>query len=260
MLFSCLVRSQALVSVGDESHAVLEGPLHPARRGWVSNHADGTELSESEFNALRRSFHESARYNDGRPVPPGTAVRLLEKTPKNCLRIPLLRRMFPDAQFVVLHRDGRPNVSSLLEGWRAPGRFESYDLPVPLSIPDYEGQRWCFLLPRGWRQLRKRPLVDVAVAQWAAAVDAIHDALRDPEFAARAIEVHYEHLAAEPSPALRAVAEFLDLPLRDIAPEGATIPVINAVAPPNPEKWRSHEAELESALAAIAQRQPHLVI
>ena len=41
--------------------------------------------------------------------------RLLEKTPRNALRIAFFSAMFPNARFVVLHRDARENIASMGE-------------------------------------------------------------------------------------------------------------------------------------------------
>lgn len=45
-------------------------------------------------------------------------IRLLEKTPANCFRIPLLAHLFPDGLFVFLVRRPEDTVSSLMEGWK----------------------------------------------------------------------------------------------------------------------------------------------
>src|SRR5262249_6051022 len=58
----------------------------------------------------------------------------------NCLRIPFLRALFPDARFVFLRRDGRATISSLIEGWRAGSRYETYRLPAPLPIAGTKGR------------------------------------------------------------------------------------------------------------------------
>ena len=47
----------------------------------------------------------------------GCALRFLEKTPKNVLRIPFIERIFPDALYVFLWRDPRGNLASIMEAW-----------------------------------------------------------------------------------------------------------------------------------------------
>ena len=63
--------------------------LHPAAHGWDSNAstaADATRLVAALHDALPRRAPRPRR-----PPPAGRPVRLLEKTPKNALRVPFLR-------------------------------------------------------------------------------------------------------------------------------------------------------------------------
>src|SRR3546814_10013173 len=86
---------------------------------------------------------------------PATRVRMLEKTPKNALRIPLLRKVFPDARFIYLHRDPRQVLGSMLDGWQS-GGFRMYS-----TLPGWQGPAWSFLLVPGWRELSGKPLEDI---------------------------------------------------------------------------------------------------
>lgn len=43
--------------------------------------------------------------------------RLVEKTPSNCVRVPFVRAIFPDAQFIHLIRDGRASAVSARVQW-----------------------------------------------------------------------------------------------------------------------------------------------
>ncbi|MBK7216095.1 MAG: sulfotransferase [Candidatus Promineofilum sp.] len=70
-----------------------------------------------------------------RLAPPGHSIRLLEKTPENCLRLPFLQALFPDARVLFLVRDGRANVHSLLEGWRQPRPLSRLPHPRPRHQP-----------------------------------------------------------------------------------------------------------------------------
>jgi hypothetical protein len=249
LLYSALCRHPALWNVGGESHEILEGPLHPTRWCWTSNAVAAGALSTTALGELRDDFASNARRLDGSGAPEGAAIRLVEKTPKNALRIPFLRELFPDARFVVLRRDGRAAVSSLLSGWRAPGRYESYDVPAKLRIGGYSGGRWCFLLPPAWRELVDRPLVEVCAAQWRSAVDAIDAAL--PELRADGVvaELSYEDLVAQPAKVLRRVCQELALDWSNNIVDGdGELGVVNAVEAPAPDKWQAAASELEPVL------------
>ena len=52
------------------------------------------------------------------PFARSRTIRLLENTPENCLRLPFLLEIFPDARAIYRLRDGRPNIHSLMEGSR----------------------------------------------------------------------------------------------------------------------------------------------
>jgi LPS sulfotransferase NodH len=107
LLFETLARSPGFHTIGGESHEVFESvaALHPASHGFGSNRLTEDAADPATAEAIRDGFRARLRDRDGSPVPAGTeAVRLLEKTPKNALRIPFLRAVFPDALFIYLFR------------------------------------------------------------------------------------------------------------------------------------------------------------
>ena len=67
--------------------------------------------------------------------------------------------MFPDARFIVLWRDPRENLGSIMEAWRS-GRWKTYN-----GLPGFDGP-WSLLLPPGWHAMNGRPLEDIAAFQW----------------------------------------------------------------------------------------------
>ena len=80
---------------------------------------------------------------------------MLEKTPKNALRIPFIRKTYPDALFVYLYREPRDNVSSIMEAWRS-GRFVMYP-----DLPGWQGLPWSLLLiPGGMALLGVEPTLN----------------------------------------------------------------------------------------------------
>ena len=89
-------------------------------------------------------------------------LRFLEKTPKNALRIPFLDAAFPDAQFIFLWREPRPNIASIIEAWKA-GRWVTY------RGLDERADPWSLLLPPDWRAMRDAPLPEIAAFQWESA-------------------------------------------------------------------------------------------
>jgi len=283
MLFETLARSSQLWSLTDESHEVLEGPYHPRLRGWESNVLAATDLDPTTADRLRLEFEVHAqpgtlrrakqdRRDSGRRRRLNYAlvrfmaavrrrragpVRLLEKTPKNCLRIPFLRALFPDARFVFLRRDGRATISSLIEGWQAGERYESYRLPEPLHIAGHEGQGWCFLLPPGWRNLAHASLEEVCAAQWLTSSEAVLAALDALRAERRVYELAYEDLVARPRESLVPLLEFLGIPFEPAILAGREqLRLVNVVSPPETEKWRRRNgAAIDRILPRIAAAQ-----
>ena len=186
-----------------------------------------------------------------RLAPPRRPLRLLEKTPENCLRLPFLQALFPDARVIFLVRDGRANVHSLLEGWRHPHLFPGYRTPIPVTSPGQTRGRWAFTLIPGWRDLVDRPLVEICARQWAACNTAVLDYAATPG-ALPLLTVRYESLVAAPDATLAAIAHFLDLRPADIPAYGRGLPEVNVVSAPGTEKWRAEAAALATVAPLLA--------
>lgn len=284
LLVQTLARSSRLWTPGRESQHVFEGPYHPERLGWRSNALGAEDLTPENGSRIKAAFLRRMqpgpvwRWRDARREDrPGSrspaarvaytaarvrsllqrrfgSVRLLEKTPNNCLRIPFLRALFPDAKFLFLRRDGRPNISSLMDGWNLEGQFESYEVPVPLRIAGYAGRKWCFLLPPNWRELADQPLEVVCAEQWKAAMEAVLAELPRLRTDGAVCELSYEELTEGPRATLARVLGFLGLPAEEaVVPREDRLPVINARTPPDPDKWRKRNgAAVERILPRIA--------
>jgi len=248
MLFEALCRSPDVWSIGGESHALVEAipGLAPAETGWRSNALGAIAVTDAVRRAALVGL--SLRLRDHRGCSPGAVaptLRLVEKTPKNVLRIPFLATLFADARFVLLVRRPRDVLSSMLDGWRS-GRFVTYP-----DLPEWTGPGWSFLLTAGWRELDGAPLHEIVSRQWAAAVEAMLDGLTNvaPE---RCQVVAYAELVEEPDSTL---ARLLDrLGLRP-PPGGfsAGLPLSrHTLTPPRPEKWIRNEAELAAMAPYIA--------
>src|SRR5690606_4992869 len=173
LLFETLAGAPDLYSPGDESHALIEGVsgLSPAAHGWASNRLLAGDASPAVAAALRERFLAALRDRRRQAPAPGTAVRMLEKTPKNALRIPFLDAVFPQARFVFLYREPHQVLGSMIDGWRS-GQFQTY-----LALPGWNGPDWSFLLTPGWQALSGRPLEEIVAAQWAATMQVLLDDL-----------------------------------------------------------------------------------
>jgi hypothetical protein len=169
----------------------------------------------------------------------GAVIRLVEKTPENCLRLPFLLALFPDAHVLYLTRDGRSNVHSLMEGWMQPHLFSGYQVPAALSMPGYGRARWAFTLIPGWRELAASPLEEVCAWQWIRCNEAVLAHREEAAGRVPYLTLRYEDLISSPADVLAQVAEFLELDFqRDFGHLAGHLPEINAVSAPDRDKWR----------------------
>lgn len=250
MLFETLSQAPGLYTLGRENYAVLEGiaALHPRQRGFDSNRLDAGDATPEVVAELRQRYFAELRDRDGRP-PSAAPLRMMDKTPKNALRVPFLAKVFPEARFVYLHRDPRQVLSSMIEAWES-GKFGTYP-----GLPDWPGLPWSLLLVPGWRELRGKPLHEIVAAQWAATIGTLVADLEALPRERRSV-LRYDELLRDPQAALAALCARHGLGWdRDLS---AGLPLSrNTVTLPDPEKWRRHAAQIEAvwpALAGIAQR------
>lgn len=249
LLFETLTQGRGLFTIGGESHAVIEGlpALNVAQRGFDSNRLTQADATPQTSEALRARFLSQLRDRDGAP-PKTTPVRMLEKTPKNALRIPFLAEVFPEARFVYLHRDPRQVLASIIEAWGS-GRFRTYP-----RLPGWVGTPWSLLLVPGWRDLIGKPVPEIAAAQWRIATETLLADLRAVP-RERLIACRYDALNANWGAEISRICDFhgldWDLPLDGPLPLSRY-----TVSKPDPEKWRKHEAAIMAlwpGLAALAE-------
>jgi hypothetical protein len=254
LLFETLAQAPGVFTIGGESHSVIESiqALRPGRGAVSSNRLTKKDATASIAAELRNRFATKLRDRDGAMPAPESRARLLEKTPKNALRVPFLLEIFPDAQFVFLHREPRANLSSMMEAWRAQ-KWVTYR-----QLPGWPGP-WSLLLPPGYERLRGRPLEEVVAFQWRVANETILDDLADlPR--ERWTGVRYEDLLADPRTTIARLLDFAGLAMdprledylaRPLPPSRYT------QTAPDPDKWKKNAVEIDRVmpqLAAIAGR------
>jgi hypothetical protein len=212
-----------------EAHEVWEHDLHPAFRGWDSNVLDESDADAEAVARIRRRFF----------LVTGRRRRLLDKTPRNSLRIPLVDYVFPDARFIWLRRGGPDNVNSLINAWRSP-RYRTYALPEPHSIPGTDPRWWKFILYPGWRKDTAGPLEVVCARQWIICNERLLDSAANigPE---RWIDVDHDALVDDPVGRVARLMEWLELPMEDgvrAAAAASKHAPVNTVTAPSRGKWR----------------------
>ena len=249
LLFETLAQAAGVYTIGGESHQLIESiaALRPGRGVVATNRLTRKDATTEIVAELRKRFAGRLLDRNGQPPPEGASVRLLEKTPKNALRVPFLLEVFPDAQFIFLHREPRANLSSMMQAWRGKG-WITYR-----QLPGWPGP-WSLLLPPGYERLRDRPLEEIVAFQWQVANETILDDLADlPR--ERWTTVRYEDLVGDPRSEMGKLLEFAGLSMDTRFEEYLSKPLPLSrytKTPPHPDKWQQDATEIERVMPAVA--------
>jgi Sulfotransferase family len=247
LLFETLAVCPELWALAGESHAAFEAPgAIPGERG---NRLGAADADPDTREKTRVAFLAAVRDRNRRlySMLTGTErpdiVRLLEKTPRNSLRIPFLKSLFPDCKFVFIYRQPHTNLASLLDRWYAPG-------PPTYTIDGFD---WKFLMVPGWRGLMSRPVPEIAAVQWAVAnTFIVNDLAKLPR--EDWCSVRYEELVANPVAEITRICRFtsVDMDGRVMDRSMKPLPLSRStLTPPDPDKWRRHEEVLKAILPSI---------
>ena len=119
LLFETLQQAPGLFTIGGESHKLIEGlqPFTPVAHDWSSNRLTEVDAQHPAVPMMTGAFYKYLKDRDGTPAQ--GSVRMLEKTPKNSLRIPFLDAIWPDGLFVYLFRDPRQTLASMIRAWQS---------------------------------------------------------------------------------------------------------------------------------------------
>jgi hypothetical protein len=246
LLFETLAQAPDVYTIGSESHGMFEQfpSLHPASRDFESNRL-GVDAATPEIAQLLRARFRTRLVDRHGAAPPATQVRLLEKTPKNALRVPFLREVFPQARFVYLYRDVRETLASMIEAWNS-GSFRMYS-----QLPGWSGTPWSLLLTPGWRSLIGKPLPEIVAAQWQATTQILLDDLERAPAGSWCV-ARYDALLAQPADEIARLCGQLDFTW-DRPLDGAALPLArHTLTPPARDKWRKYEAEIAALLPGLA--------
>lgn len=248
LLYQVLANGPEVYAIGGESHAIIEGipALRPSERDWESNRLTAQDATPEVVRLLTEGFQARMSDRVGKP-PVGDAV-LLEKTPKNVVRVSFLDAAFPDARFIYLHREPVETISSMIEGWRSPPpKFKTYP-----ELPGWPGPLWSFVLVPGWRDFVGMPIPELVARQWSRMIDlACADLSAIPQ--ERWMAVDFADLIANPASEVDRVRQFIGWPPDD-QDLGGGLPLSGSqISAPAPEKWRKHAHELEPVMPLAAE-------
>ena len=150
-------------------------------------------------------------------VPP-EEMRLLEKTPKNALRIPFFDAIFPDARFIFLWRDPRENLE---QHHRGLGLGQLDDLYAIARDGRGRGQCCCH---RAGAHLRGRPLEEIAAYQWDCTNRIVLEDLGALDPAALDV-VRYSDLVSQPRETIERLCDFAGIEFDAALAQRASAPL-----------------------------------
>jgi hypothetical protein len=249
--FETIAASGRFLNFGYEIPQFWNGLYGPLNNGWASEAAGSEQARPAHRDAALRFFYQ--RLGVG-PV--------LDKTCINTMRVGYLHRLFPHAKFVFIHRDGRDNVSSMMDGWRHGRTDGSFGLaqffgpfPDPVAINGGEFREWHFFLPPRWREYQHASLEEVCAFQWVSANRLALDArggIPDEQW----IQVRYEDIFDRPVEMFREVFARLDLSFDDAMRRRCASlgnrPTSIVKGAPMKQKWKEHNPEaIERVLPMI---------
>lgn len=185
---------------------------------------DATDASDRIARKIRRTF-ERQTTEQGKSF-------FVEKTPSNCLRLPFIDRVYPDARYVHIFRDGRAVVRSIRKMTKAnnpradlilrrlrgtpPWEWPAYGSRLAMSVGRKAlGKPMPFWGPRppGWRDwLREQlPPHTLMARQWAHTITPALDFGDRHKATGRWIDLRYEDLIAAPAENVERILEFAGL-------------------------------------------------
>jgi Sulfotransferase family/Aspartyl/Asparaginyl beta-hydroxylase len=234
MFYEALEKCSDLYSIGGESHGLIESisALHPSAKNYDSNILGSSDCNDDIVKKLRQDFYDESRKNRGVASSELNVIRLLEKTPKNALRIPFMRKIFPDATFLYLHRNPRQVISSMIDAWES-GRFKTY-----VDLPGWTGLPWSLLLVPGWRNFIGKPLHHIVAHQWSMTTKILLDDLEsiDPKSVQK---IRYEAFISQPEMEMTQLCKVLSLQPNE---KMWALPLSRyTLTPPHPDKWKRNE-------------------
>ncbi|QDV42295.1 hypothetical protein Enr13x_21400 [Stieleria neptunia] len=191
----------------------------------ASDELSATALTQRTRQAIHKKFD---RYHRGAPV-------LIEKTVSNCLRLPFVDSVFPNAKYIHLTRDGIDTIESIYRQWTMPPDWRHFAKkllsypwwkdPQALSLSKQVASRvvsrllgfnerragtWGVRYAGIDHDVQTREILEVCAAQWSRSTTMATQALQAiPN--ERQIAIEYESFVEKPLDELERFACFLDI-------------------------------------------------
>ena len=169
-LYEILRRCESVVSLDQENDDFWWSLFPYSRLELPNDYISRNELNDQSLQYIRAalSIHISRKLYDQdfrrflKLRFTEEEIPYLEKTVANCFHLEILTRVFPEAKYIHLVRDGRATIASMIEGWRS-GCFMKRNLPFPdKSSIDY----WTYPVPPGWESMAHEKLNKICAWIW----------------------------------------------------------------------------------------------
>lgn len=237
--YETITAAAQLLSFGHELPELWDSLWGPHHNNWESEAAGSEHACDEHRDAVLSYFFQHLGLG-----------QVLDKTCINVMRLPYLYALFPKAKFIFIQRDGRDNISSMMDGWRQHGHFGLSQFlgesPYPVNINKGEFKEWAFFLPPGWCNYNEAPLEEVCAYQWITANRMALDAKKIIP-SEQWIHLRYEDIFDRPVEMFKGVFDRLEIPFSDALHEHcATLnkrPTSIVSGPPRKHKWQGKNRE-----------------
>lgn len=248
LLYETLAVHHSLCTLGGEAHWLIESipELQVGAPGVTSNRLDASHVSGSVKLEILRQIAGKLTDSHGHPAKAAPGLRLLEKTPKNALRIPFFNELFPDALFVFLWRDPFGNISSIIEAWKS-GRWKTYN-----GLQGFNGP-WSLILPPGWASMNGKAVEEIAAFQWQTTNQLVMEDLKSiPKD--RWCVLNYDEFLSDPADATAKICRLIGIGIDTALRKrlASELPLSHyTLTPPYRDKWRRNADLIQRVAPSI---------
>jgi hypothetical protein len=263
LLFEQLTTLDNIWSIGGESHIIFKQFSHLQ---FENENFDSACLTEKHADSLTAFYFKFALYyllknNKNLSVLNANKNILnsgifLEKTPRNALNIPFLKKIFPKAKFVYLYREPKQNIASIIEAWNLglkTNRFVTF-----FDLPNWDLKKWCLLLPRNWHTLNGKSIAEIASFQWKESNKEIIKNLKNLQ-SDDWISLDYNSFIKYPNQSITKLTQFISHDITQEEGQFTSLPLSKTVVEkPSKNKWEKHKVAMQPFIKDMEDEYKHI--
>lgn len=184
-------------------------------------------------------------------------IRYVEKTVANCFHLEAISKIFPDALYIHLIRDGRACISSMVEGWNSGFFWKRPLFNNVSSTVDY----WTYPIPPNFETVLDLPLEHICAWSWVQHNQYVLDFFENRKgMCSKIIRIRYEDVLEDPHAVCDLVSSFVGLEISNLCKEYMDSKQISwtTVSPPSAHKWERNIELIEKIIPEIESMMSHL--